>query len=62
MIDRELLQGFLRIGFFVGGCSFIMLFIQPRNSPEFIISLCSTLIGGVLISGVILVMKLRPYE
>jgi hypothetical protein len=52
-MDSEVLKGFARIGFFVGGGGLVMLFFQPRNSPEWVISLCSALIGGTIILGTV---------
>jgi len=58
-MDREVLKGFARIGFFVGGGGLILLFFEPRNSPEWVISLCSSIIGIVLIVGVALLSRLQ---
>jgi len=43
---------------FIGLCGFLMIFVQPRGSPEFVLSICSALIGGVLMLGVVLVTRL----
>jgi len=51
-LDPEVLRGFFRIGVFVGVCGLVMAFFQPRGSSEFVLSVCSALIGGVLIVGV----------
>lgn len=56
-MDREILKGFARIGFFVGGGGLVMLFLEPRNSPEWVVSLCSALIGAVLILGAVLIIR-----
>jgi len=58
-MDQEILKGFARIGFFVGGGGLILLFLEPRNSPEWVVSLCSSLIGGALILGVVLFSRWR---
>ena len=58
-MDREVLKGFARIGFFVGGGGLILLFFEPHNSPEWVISLCSAIIGVVLIVGVALLSRLQ---
>jgi hypothetical protein len=55
---HEYLRGFLQIGIFVGGCGFLLALFQPRNSPEFVVSLCSGAIGLVLVAGVVLVSRL----
>jgi hypothetical protein len=57
-LKAEALKNFLRIGIFIGGCGFILIFFEPRDSPEFILSVCSTLIGAALVLGVIITMRL----
>ncbi|RPI99422.1 MAG: hypothetical protein EHM39_06550 [Chloroflexi bacterium] len=54
----EILRNFFRIGVFVGLCGFVMIFIQPRNSPEFVLSVCSALMGGALMLGVLIILRL----
>lgn len=56
-MDTELLKGFLRFGFVIGGCGLLMVFFQPPNSAEFFLSLCSALMGGALILGVVLISR-----
>lgn len=56
-MDKEVLKGFARIGFFVGGGGLVLLFLEPRNSPEWVISLCSALIGLVLVGGAIIIYR-----
>ena len=58
MIDRDVLTGFLRLGIFIGGCGLLMVFLQPPGSAEFVLSVCSTLLGCVLIGGVVLLTRL----
>ncbi|MDZ4770195.1 MAG: hypothetical protein SGJ24_13780 [Chloroflexota bacterium] len=58
MISADGLAGFLRLGFFVGGCGLVMLLMQPPGSPEFVLSGCSALMGAVLIGGVVIVVRL----
>lgn len=57
-MNRDLLKGFLQIGFFVGAGGFLMAVFQPRDSPEFVISLCSGAIGTALIAGVVLLVRI----
>ena len=57
-MDPDILKSFFRLGVMVGGCGFVMIFLQPRNSPEFVLSVCSTLIGAALMLGVVLLMRL----
>lgn len=54
----DALHGFLRIGMFLSLCGFLLMLVEPRNSPEFMLSLCGTLIGGALMLGVVVVMRL----
>jgi len=54
----EVLRGFFRIGMFIGGCGLLMAFIEPRNSPEFVLSICSAMMGGVLMLGVAIVVRM----
>lgn len=54
----EVLKGFLRIGLFVGVCGFVMIFLQPPDSAQFVLSVCSALIGFTLVGGVIAVSRL----
>lgn len=56
-MDPEVLRGFLRIGVLVGGCGLVMALVQPRGSAEFVLSVCSALIGGVLILGVVILTR-----
>ncbi|MBK8023184.1 MAG: hypothetical protein IPK19_17600 [Chloroflexi bacterium] len=58
MLDRETLTGFLRMGFFVGGCGLLMVFVQPPGSAEFVLSVCSAALGGALILGVVALTRL----
>ena len=51
----EMLKGFLRIGVFVGGCAFVLIFLEPPGSAEFVLSVCSTLIGFALVLAVVVV-------
>lgn len=52
------LKAFLRIGIFVGGAGFALALMNPRDSDEFIVSICSGIIGLVLVVGVIIVLRL----
>ena len=56
-MDQGFLKGFERIGIFVGGGGLILLLLEPRNSPEWFISLCSVMIGAALIVGAIAVSR-----
>ena len=56
-MDKEVLKGFARIGIFIGGGGLVLLLIEPHNSPEYIVSLCSAIIGGLLLLGVVLIKR-----
>ena len=57
-MSRDALQGFLRLGFFIGGCGLLMIFFQQPGSAEYVLSVCSALIGAALIVGVIILIRL----
>jgi Flp pilus assembly protein protease CpaA len=60
-MPAEALAGFLRIGIFVGGCGALMLFFQPPESAQFVLSLCSALMGGAMVLGVLLLNRNRRW-
>ncbi len=57
-MQQNLYRGLLPIGMFISVCSIIMLFVQPPNSAEYVISFCSAIIGGLLIIAVLMVGQL----
>jgi site-specific recombinase len=54
----ESLRGFLRIGIFVGGTGLVLALFQPRDSAEFVLSVCSAALGLALVAGVFIVGRL----
>ena len=48
-MNRNMLRGFLQIGFFVGGGGFLLALAHPKDSPEFVVSVCSGVIGLTLV-------------
>lgn len=56
-MDKQALRGFLAIAFFVGGSGFFLAFFQPRDSAEFVVSICSGVIGVALIGLILFVQK-----
>ena len=54
----DALRGFFRIAMFIGLCGFLLMLTEPRHSPEFVLSLCSALMGGALVLGVVIMMRL----
>lgn len=54
---RGAVRGFLQLGFFVGGGGLFMLFLQPPNSAEFVLSACSAMMGIFLIVGSVALLR-----
>jgi hypothetical protein len=52
-MSDDWIRGYLQVGFFVGGCGLLMLFLQRPGSGEFVLSLCSAIMGLGLVAGVI---------
>jgi sugar phosphate permease len=52
-MNHEHLRGFLQIGFFVGGGGFLLALAHPADTPEFVASVCSGIIGLTLVLGVV---------
>lgn len=55
---REALQAFFRIGTFVGVTGLVLALLQPTDSPEFVVSICSAVMGGLLMVGVAIMVRL----
>jgi hypothetical protein len=51
------LRGFLQLGFFVGVCGFVSAFYQDRNTAEFVLSVCSGLMGVFIVVGSVVVLR-----
>ena len=56
-MDTEVLKGFLRIGVLVGGCGLVLAVTQPPGTAEFVLSVCSALIGLALVISALLVSR-----
>jgi len=54
-MNPEILKGFARIGIFIGLGGLVLALIEPRSSPEYIVSLCSAILGGLLLLGVVII-------
>jgi hypothetical protein len=54
----ELLRAFFRSGMFIAGVALILVVASPRDSAEFVISVCSLGIGLTLLSLVALFSRL----
>lgn len=59
MFDRDLLRALLSIGALVGFGGLALAFFQPEGSAEFIVSVCSAVIGAALITIVLLVARFQ---
>ena len=57
-MNRDALRGFLQIGCFIFAAGLCSAVAQPRESGEFVISICSSGTGLLLILGAVLVMRL----
>jgi hypothetical protein len=57
-MSPESLRGAFRVGVFITMVSVIMVVSQPRESGEFVISLCSVFIGLAIIGVVWLVLRM----
>jgi hypothetical protein len=55
----EGLRLFLRAGVFIALTALLLVFLVPRDSAEFVVSVCSIGIGLALVGLVILVNRLR---
>lgn len=53
----EALKGFLRLGVFIGGGGALLALFQPRESPEFVLSVCSGIVGLLIVLGVVAVQR-----
>ncbi len=54
---RNALRGFLQIGIFIGGTGLVLAFIEPRDSPEFVLSVCSAAMGAALVVAVAVMIR-----
>jgi hypothetical protein len=57
-MTRDGLRGFLQLGFFIFAAGLCSALAQPRESGEFVISVCSSAIGVVLIFGAVVLWRL----
>ncbi|MCC6615509.1 MAG: hypothetical protein IT320_18695 [Anaerolineae bacterium] len=46
------------MGIFVGGCGLVLAFIEPPGSAEFVLSVCSAALGGLLVVGVLIASRI----
>lgn len=59
--DDHPVRGFLTLGFFLTVAGIALAFITPRDSGEFVASVCSAAMGLFLVAGsVVMVRLMRP--
>ncbi len=56
-LKRSALRGFLQIGLFVGLTGLGLALIEPRGSPEFVLSVCSAAMGAALVVAVAVMIR-----
>ena len=56
-MNHSLLRGFLQIGIFVGGGGILLALYHPTDSPEFVVSVCSGIIGVTLVAGTVILSR-----
>ena len=56
-LKRDVLRGFLRIGMFIGVTGFLLALVEPRDSAEFVLSVCSAAMGAVLVVAVAVMIR-----
>ena len=56
-LKRDVLRGFLRIGMFIGVTGLLLALVEPRDSAEFVLSVCSAAMGAVLVVAVAVMIR-----
>ena len=56
-MNPDALRAYFRLGVWVLLASLILVIAVPRNSPEFVVSLCSVGVGLALIAGVLVLRR-----
>ena len=57
-MNPDALRAFFRLGIWIVLVSLLLVLAVARNSPEFVISVCSLGVGLALIAGVLIVRRL----
>ncbi len=57
-MDPRALRAFFRLGVFIGVCGLVLIFIEPQDSAEFVLSVCSAALGLSIMVGVVLLLRL----
>lgn len=55
---RDSLRGFLQLGFFVAAAGLCGAWFSPRESGEFVASICSAAVGIILIVGSVAIWRM----
>jgi hypothetical protein len=55
--NPDALKAMLRLAIWVAGLSFVLLFIVPGDSPEFVVTACSLAMGLTVMGLVVLVTR-----
>ena len=55
---REVLHAFFRIGSFIAVGGVVLALLNPTDSGEFVISVLSAVLGGLLMLGVAIMVRL----
>lgn len=50
-MNPEALRAFMRAGVFIAGLALLLVFAVPRESAEFVASVCSLMLGLALVFG-----------
>lgn len=57
-MSPEALRGAFRLAIFLTVCGFGLALLQPRESGEFVVSICSGMIGVAMIIAVLIVLRI----
>lgn len=58
MLDDEALRGIVGLGAFIGFGGLVLAFLQPPNSAEQVLSVCSAAMGLALVGAVMVILRL----
>ena len=56
-MNQDALRGFLQIAFFLGGCGLVSAWLVPRDSAEFVLSVCSAAMGFALLGLIVALVR-----
>lgn len=57
MIDPRILRGGFRIGVFILAVALVTLPFQPHDSPEFVVTVMSAVVGGAFVLAIVAVAR-----